>query len=562
MPIILDSDPFFTGELQGSAPKAALQQGQISRLLNGRFVEGAITNAVALEELNFTYFNKGKNVYTSNVSYEHLMYRGEIQLYAPLSNKFGEYHILLVNGILLQIDCATGVARDITPTDSMLPKKGGNLTYLDNDLGVYGIGGYLIIYNYPNRPIFVNHLGARVSNELTYEMPPSRMGVTASNKALVVTGDNLFAVSDPFGGSNSLAPLTFAQTYEPGGLYEGDIYTVGSPLDEEYITCVSRLPKYLGPNQDFIAQNVLIHTKYRKYIIALGANRADWSNIAFQTYAGNSDGAAGPLASTNVGSSLVYTSTQGRVKLITQDQQKETSYAETFFDDALGQYVCANEVNFHHRNWYKDLDHSKSILKYVDNNLFATVYPTEVPCIDRWGNEYICKSNAALAIASIDSRDRIGANAPLSWEGFYTDINPVGIMSMGNKVYIASKDSYGRNKFYKLNYNKSSTSTTVLYTRGYMLNDNSGSKKKALSALHLYFRVLQGCITTRVYQGSNNKWEKIGEVTSSDKLHKFSGFGKHITDSSSIPLKIEIDHKGCKFELESISLLGEALKGM
>lgn len=562
MPIILDNDPFFTGELQGSAAKASLQQGQLSRLLNGRFVEGAITNALCWEEQHFKFYTKSNKIYTSNITYDHLLARGEVQLVAPLATKFGRYMILVIGGILLQVDTSSNVVRDITPTDSMLPKRGGNLTYLNNDLGVYGIGGYLVIYNYPNRPIFVNHLGARVSNELTYEMPVSRLGATAGNKALSVTGDNLFAVSDPFGGSNPLAPLTFEQTYGPEGLYAGDIYTIGSPLEHEYITCVSRLPKYLGPSYDFIAQNILVHTKYRKYIVALAAPRADWNNIPFISYAGNSDGAAGPLAATNIGSSLAYISTQGRIKLLSQDQERETNYFETFFDDALGQYVCANEVNFHYRNWYKELDHSKAIIKYVDNNLFATVYPTEVPCIDKWGNDYVCKANAALAMASIDSRDRIGGRAPLSWQGFYTGIHPVGLMAMENEVYVASKNSYGLNKYYKLNYKKSSSSMTTVFTRGYMLNDNTGAKKKVLSVLHVYYRILQGCITTRVFQAINNKWEKICEVTSSDKLQKFSGFSKHITDSSTIPLRIEIEHNGCKFELESISLLGEALKGI
>ena len=50
-----DRDRFFTGQVDASSPKHLLGEGTISRLLNGRFIEGAITNAIGFDEFFPSY---------------------------------------------------------------------------------------------------------------------------------------------------------------------------------------------------------------------------------------------------------------------------------------------------------------------------------------------------------------------------------------------------------------------------------------------------------------------------------------------------------------------------
>ena len=347
------------------------------RLINSRFVEGAITNAIGFDELDISYVaGPDARPFAASLTYDQILKIGDVQLVAPLDNVAGNFLVAVISGIIFSIDLDTCLATDITPQDACLPTTSCTpLSYLDNDGGVYGAGGFLVIFNWPNRPIFINQDGARVSDEDNYEMPPSRLGATAGLRSFVISGDNTLYASDPFGGANELAPLTFQETLEPGADYFGQTYTIGNVLNNEYVTAICRLPKFLGPNQEFLAQSILVSTRHSKYIVAAGAPRDSWDNIQFITYAGSLEGVAGPLACTNIGDNLVYMSTGGRIKNISQDQARETGLVENFFDEPLGQYLCCQEANFHFRDWYRTLDHSRSVLKFHRDRLYATVYP-------------------------------------------------------------------------------------------------------------------------------------------------------------------------------------------
>lgn len=558
-----DQDRHFTGQQLSSLPRHLIPEGTVSRLLNGRFIKGAITNGLFLEEMHVE-FNLGrqKRVYASRVTYQDILRKGDVQLFAPLENVSGKFLIAVISGVLFQIDLKTDIAYDITPVDANLPISSArsHLSYIDNGGGVYGVGGYLVIFNYPQRPIFVNQFGARVSNPFAAEMPPSRLGATVGNRAGVISGDNILWMSDPVGGASSLAPLTFHEIMDASTGYTGQLFTIGSALDAKKVTAVGRLPKFLGPNQAFLAQNMIVSTKSSKYIVAAGAPRATWENgsIQFITYAGTTDGIAGPLALTNIGDNLIYMGTTGRIKAIAQDQQRETSMTETFMDDGLGQLMCRNEAAFHYRDWYSTLDHSRSVLKFFMDRLYATVYPMKVPAIGPLGQQQFTRSHRGLAIASLDPNTLLGSQAAPTWEGFYDWLNPVSITIVEDDMYILSKDVTGRIRYYRATHVSSDPHLTTIYTRGYFAG--ALSKSKSINKGSLYFRYFTGHIRVQISYLANEKWicAYRGEVKT--KLHKFS-FRENSgcrTNAQSIPLRIEIEHKGNRFELEAICVAGEA----
>lgn len=560
MASVKDLDRNFLGVLKSSTPKNLLQEGEISRLINGRFVEGTVSNSLPIEEFNLT-FNEGNNkkLFASNVTFGELLTLGDIQLSAPLDTFGGQYLVLFICGFIFLADLHTCIVYDITPLDSFLPEssKSSDLSYLDNGGGVYGVGGYLVVFNYPNRPIFINDLGARVSDPNKGEMPVARLGATAGNRAFIITGDNILLASDPLGGASSMAPLTFHQILDGSTGFTGQSHTIGSALNMEYVTCAARLPKFLGPSQEFLAQNLLISTTRSKYIIAAGEKREDWPNVQFITYAGSSEGIAGPLAATNVGDNLLYTSTAGRQKSISQDQNRETGMVETFLDDPLGQYLCCGESSYQHRDWYETLNHTRSVLKFNKNKLFATVYPMKVPALGRNGEKLETISHRALATASMDSKTRLGSQAAIAWEGFYDWINPVSIVTLKDNTYIVSKDLHGRNRFYKVRQQGVDAHSTTVVTRGYF--SQALSKSKSFLKGDLTFRKLSGPIGIKVSYLSNDKWicAHQGQVTK--KHYQFTSRDNKIkTRASSIPLKIDLEHSGCRFELETVVVNGEA----
>lgn len=561
MAAIDDQDRFFSGQHRSSVPRHLLTEGDIARLYNGRFIEGAVTNAIGFDELEFTYVaGNDKRIFASKVTYGDLLARGDVQLVAPLSNINGNFLVAVISGIIFLLDTDTCVAYDVTPEDACLPATSslGHLSYIDNDGGTYGTGGYLVIFNYPNRPIFVNQDGARTSNPgaPNYEMPSSRLGATAGNRSFIIVGDNQMWASDPLGGASGLAPLTFEETYPPNE-FADQIFTIGSVLDIEHVTAMCRIPKFLGANQDFLAQNLLVSTTNKKYIVAAGAARDTWESIQFLTYAGTNDGVAGPLACTNIGDNILYISTAGRIKTIAQDQETNLSLQETFIDDPLGQYLCECEPSLYHRDWYKSLDHSRSIIKFHRDRIYATVYPTSSPAITKYGQKTQTTTHRALAVGSRDSTTLLGAQATIAWEGFYDWANPVGLVRLEDDLYLVSKEEcFGKIGFYRTNFNKPDEHLTTLYTRGYF--SNVGGKRRSITKGSLYFRKNPGTITVSISYLANNKWVCASKCDVSGNLHKFSiNDHKCSTDSWSIPLKIDIDHKGCRFELESIRVDGE-----
>lgn len=563
MATINDQDRFFSGQLAGSMPKHIIEEGTAVRLLNARFIEGAITNAIAFDKLEITLAKElqGKYLPNSNTTYDRIFSVGDIQLLAPLSNINGEYLIAIISSRIFQIDLDTMEASDITPKDAFIADTSLDsipMSYIDNSGNVMGSGGYLVIFNYPNRPIFINHIEARLSQESNYEMPSSRLGATGGNRAFVISASNTLWASDPVGGGYDLAPLTFNETLnptDPGG-YNGQIFAIGSPLDFQYVTAIARIPRLMGSSQDFLAQSLLISTKTHKYIISAESPRTNWESMQFITYGGTGDGIAGSLAVTNIGSAVVYISNTGRIKTYSQDTDRNNSLVESMFDDALGQYLCCRESSFYYRSWYSTLDHSRSLIKFNGDRLYATVSPILLPAYDRFNNKVNTQGFNALAVASLGDDSQIGARATINWEGFYDWFKPVSIALIGTDTYVIAKEKYGKIVFYKENNIRPDNHKSTIFTRGYF--SSIESKGKSLTRGSICFRKLSGVVTITISFLVNNEWVCGTKCVTSDKIVRFTIPNKCKTQSWSIPLKVEIDHNGCVFELESIRVTGES----
>ena len=119
MAAIDDQDRFFSGQHNSSVPRHLLSEGDVARLYNGRFIEGAITNALGFDELEFTYVaGNDTRVFASNVTYGDILSRGDVHLVAPLSNLNGNFLVAVISSIIFLLDTDTLVAYDITPQGS------------------------------------------------------------------------------------------------------------------------------------------------------------------------------------------------------------------------------------------------------------------------------------------------------------------------------------------------------------------------------------------------------------------------------------------------------------
>lgn len=554
------NDRYFSGSVKASVPSFTLGEGDVRRLINSKFIEGAITNGVAFDKFEITYSEgNDKFVYLSNATYGDILNRGDVQLVAPLETPSGKYVVAVISGILFRIDLESLIATDITPADALLPDSSmsQSLSYLTNDGGVSGVGGTLVIYNYNNRPIFVTDRSARLSDVAEYEMPPARLGVSAGNRIFNISGKNILWVSDPFTGKSN-APLTFEETLKVGADYYGQVGKLGSSLGDEFVTGMCRLPKYLGPSQDFLAHSVYVTTRNHHYIIQASAPRSTWDDIEFVAYAGAFEGFAGPLASTVMGSNIVYISTKGRLRTVTDNQKADTSLTNDNLDENIGQFLCPCESNFYHRTWYEGLDHSKSVIKYAGERLYFTAYPFYTTAINKAGRTVKAISHRALGIGNRGGLSTLGPEAILSWEGFTDYINPTAIITYtDDTVLVVSKNEYGKIEFFKNNLRNITDKTSTIYTRGHFSNDKP-NKGITLKRGSIYFRQpLSKDMTINISYLANGVWMQGSTCSIDGNLVKFSIEKPTKTFDSSVPLKIEIDHKGCRFEIASIELSGE-----
>ena len=488
---------------------------------------------------------------------------------ATLENSAGEFLICIISGRLIQIDLDDCIAYDITPLNACLPQTScqSNLSYLANAGSIQGTGGYLVIYNWPNHPIFVTPQGARVADSRppTFEMPPARLGTTAGLRAYVIQGNNTLVPSDPFGSAYPLSPLTFNENLNPdeGGGFFCETYTIGNFLDNPCVTAMCSFPVFGESPQEF-GNALIISTENSKYFFDADSVRSTWrTNPGLFTQFGSGDGISNSLACTEIHSNIIYGSTYGRYKSLSQDQERNTNFTETSIDEGLGQFLCKNETEFHFRDWYKDLDHSRHSLKFARERLLATAAPTIAPAIDKFGNAVTTPTHRALAVASFDPNSELGETTRLNWEGYYDYVHPVSISAIGDNFYIFDKSPVtGLNRFLTMDFTTYSEEDSVVYTRGYFSSSQQQqqpAKSKTLTEVSLYFRNNPGTAPVTVSYLSNNKWIPLGTCNgpSKRKSYEFTPRAKCRTNADHIPLRVEIHHKGCWFELESIRVQGE-----
>jgi len=119
---LIDVDRFFSGKLDAATPAHLLEEGTVPRILNGRFIEGAITNALGFQEIPMTYVGGPRiRYFSSPLSYDDIFAYGDPQLLAPLTSPDGQFLVFVISGRLFIHDPRTGVMRDITPVDAFLP---------------------------------------------------------------------------------------------------------------------------------------------------------------------------------------------------------------------------------------------------------------------------------------------------------------------------------------------------------------------------------------------------------------------------------------------------------
>ena len=129
-------------------------------------------------------------------------------------------------------------------------------------------------------------------------------------------------------------------------------------------------------------------------------------------------------------------------------------------------------------------------------------------------------------------------------------------MTIRDELYVVSKDSFGRIRFFRQNFSKVDDHKTTIYTRGYMANFPGESR--SVNGGSLYFRRLAGKVGIDISYLHNNEWVCGSSCEVCDKLHRFKFQNSRCkTDDSSIAIKIDIDHKGCRFELDSVKIMGE-----
>lgn len=312
-------------------------------------------------------------------------------------------------------------------------------------------GTYLVIFDYPDRPVILDSFHAFRSpvgqtdtlGYPVYYVPATVMGCYNQNRLFVCSATNEFTAGDPTGSAVApKAPITFNELYQKAGEYIGQTFSLGSTNKNNPITAMGFLQvtdSSTGTGPLFVA------TKDAIYTYDTNQSRSQWTggNTAFGKLALYSAGIAGPKAVANINSDLIFVDGTGRVRAFNASKQYESTWENAPIDIEVFNWIDS------------PIDKSLSVVATSHNKVFITVQPNITTAIDLYGNytnDYAFKGLIVLELDHLSGLRQDGGIA--CWAGIWTGVNTMDMVTCEDELYIFAKDPAYTNSFYHVDFNE------------------------------------------------------------------------------------------------------------
>lgn len=379
-------------------------------------------------------------------------------------------------------------------------------------------GTYLIIFDYPDRPIILDGYHAyrspinqtdTMGNTVSY-VPASFLGCYNSNRLFIATPNNEFTGGDPVGSLVApKAPLTFDEVFLAGSEYQGQTFSLGSVNKNNPITAMGFLQVMdtstgIGP--------MFVATKDTVYAYQTNQARSNWvgGQGAFGTMLLYNAGIIGPKAVTNINSDIIFMSGDGHIRALTISKEYSQSWENTPMDLDVWDYVKSDN---------KELL-KLTVIKSFKNKVFITVNPVITESIDLWGRPTYDYAFKGMAVLELDSVSSLTNKSSPVWAGIWTGVNVQDLVTCDDEMYMFVKDPQYKNQIYMMDTdisydvyeNKRKPIKSRVYTKQYGLSSYFQDKKER--TVYLGLQAVKGDLSLEVQRSNDygkyalwKKWE-------------------------------------------------------
>lgn len=439
MPLYLDDGnvSFVGGQNDGLLPDR-IGNEQYRRGVNVTTKNGALSPRPGFVHQELVVITEGR---AGSRTYAQIFRTGKFQAAMSYDTDDGVFIIAVISGIIFRIDLNTKQV-EVIP----IGEEGGDdrMNQYKRRINWSYAGRFLVFFDYPNLPVILENRQARRSDieresipgVALPEVPVSALGAYVQNRLWVSNAVHEFTASDPVGGINLDAPITFEEVLAPAGAYLGQVFSLGSQSSNQPITAMGFLQvadTSTGVGPLFVA------TKNSIYTYQATLPRSQWESTTFGRLALYNAGIAGARAFSNQNSDIMFLSGDNQIRslLLGRSQQERWENAP------LSREVTPWLEEFSR----KELTHLGVVSSYK-NRVFVAAAPYRASAISLDNKPIFDYAHGGMIVMELDNVSGLGSAAVPAWVGLWTGISPMEMIVMEEGPYIFSKDDGGINRLY------------------------------------------------------------------------------------------------------------------
>lgn len=480
--LLQDGNLDFSGGQDASKTPDKVKENAYFSGINLTTEDGALGPRPAQEKLRLIFDDTGSYLDSNGRShtYESLYYGGRFQAGIPYSIGREFFIIEIISGVMFLINQVTGYVRILSIND------GSTIDENTPRVQWSPAGRFLVIFDYPAKPIIIEGFLARRSDLSAYEVPISVLGCYNQNRLFIANAGNEFTGGDPSGNTATPdAPITFEEVLAPASSYLGQIFQIPTNYNNDPITGMAFLQYTdtstgIGP--------LLVSTARGVFSYQTQVPRANWEAGAFGTNFIYDVGFAGPRAFTNVNSDLFFLGSDGQVRSVSMSRDEQKKWSKV---------PLSREVQDWLKYWDKDLI-SYGTLCYYKNRIYITANPYRTSAVNSFGTFTTDVAHGGLVVIELANISSLGADSPPVWTGLWTGVRPSDMIVNNDTCFIMGKDNSNRNSIWKVNDSLNADTDgpqerlikSRVYTREYFFQDSFQDKEP--HSLDIPFQGIKG----------------------------------------------------------------------
>lgn len=427
----------FLGGQDASKNPDSIAKNAYAAGVNVSCIRGDLTPRWGFEKKELT-FQDGvlyqQNLYTK--SYEEVFRTGKYQFSGRYTIGTTEFIVIVISGVIYLIDSNTFEVQVLTIAD------GSTLNPYANRLNGTVAGRFFVIFDWPAYPVIIDGLEARRADPDDNEVPISVLGAYNQNRLFVANAGNEFTGGDPAGSlATPDAPITFNEVLTPASNYFGQIFQLPTEYFNLPITAMAFMQVVdtstgIGP--------LLISTRNQVFSFLTQQPRSAWENGQFGSLFVQSSGFAGPRSFASVNSDIFYLGYDGQVRTISMSREEQRRWAKIPLSKEVENWLIFNDrelIEF-------------SAVEYFQNKVFITANPVRTKCLDLDNNSINDFAFGGMVVLELDNLSNFGTPGNPAWAGLWTGVRPMDFLTLGDRMFIMSKDFYRVNNLYEVTPNR------------------------------------------------------------------------------------------------------------